>query len=1531
MSSRMFSHAPARSLHVMHPRTGGLRCALLLAALGWVMIVPAAQATIGPPVSVRLQGGPRPAEAGKVYTGVFEIVTEPGAQLTGLELAGEGWSKSALQVASRQTMGKLQTLDVPFASASGDPNQPLLLRFILDGKLVEWPIDLSPRSCERASRPAGVRLRSEIAALPTGGAYAAGPRPGPAPAPVSAVHQDDPSDALPNSSAESKDRALGEGPASPQVARDIRVYGRFVYTRQPDGVVVGVDGLSVYVYDDDAIGRQIQTSGITDPTGNFDLTFSWDGSCFGCEAQPDIKVVFKAANTAVDVQALIALDYYSWETGTWTNYAGTSLNIGTISSLDEDLDAGLHILTDIVHTWRWLAENEGYLNIPVVHVVWPMIGSNAWYTALIRSIYVCNDAANTQWNEGVHSHEYGHHWMNLYSLNQAAEYCNGICDTVPGIVCGHCLWCAESDHDALNEGWPDWLGYVIPTNYGARYGTAAWSPYGFEGIGQCSSGVYGDPALTEGFLAAVVQDIQDSSQDDDPYSPGYADVLALGTNEIFDVLAMDYPVNPVDFLNKFKARFPQYKEDLWETAKEDGYEIDQLAPPAPTGLTAPGHPVGGSSGDATVDFTWTRPDDDASGIEGYSWSLDVVPGYMPDTSRDLLDVTAFTTYALAPGTYYFTLRAKDRDGHWGSAFAQYGPFTILPPEPANLRYWNEPGWSFVVVPRAFNDAGLGSVPAPAVLQGNTATTWWNLSGRNDGDQPTSTGFQARIYVDDTHAASIVYGGMAGSTNFMAINRGISGTTDPLTVRGGRHVFEARLDALEQIPESIETDNAWAHQWCWIPLTLGLTAVTRTAPPKRLAGWGSVTDGSALHYNCDGLRLSPGGFFNAVVIRASKNGDDYDCRIHPLSPTTADFTNNGFPSSNVGYSTRAAGCIDAVLTNIWRTGLTAYDVGVLNANDGLGGYTATPVFSVAHTLGDSVVVSLAANEMLQLRHFFVPLASVGPFSVTVDVTPASDPVHVLWLDDTFATGDLLDYDAMATTDAAGHARLDFIVYNEGYNGLVLYRDPKDGTGPITVAVELGETPPDPMAYNAAGWYAPLVPLPTPTGVPAGVPLPATLAGNAASTYFNFAVRNESPTEAPSVRNQVDLDGAFSFYVDWSPAHGYSNFFYNGTSGLVVRGGRHMLSLCPDRIQAIEEISETNNIYGAQYVWSPLLLTDNAPITRSAPPDPMGGRADLRSGEAFYYNCDGLRIPNTGPRWHAAAVMPGASSNVDLRLHATVLGAKLGFAASLTTSGWGTGQSDFVLVDFRTGIPITVFDVGAVRVGTGTESYTAESTGSQFLATDPQGTYGPFTLPANRIVNLHEVYLDARAYSFELQNVSGSVDWGMALHQQGVAYQGKSTTVAGGAAWFADPGAGESFTVDVATAGYYCLSVWKVGAADLPLSGSYDIRVLNPAVTRVDPPVPPPTHFAAYPNHPNPFNPTTVVRFDLPAALPVSLQIHDVTGRVVRTLLEGEVLPAGQHESMWDGRDERGIGVASGTYFYRLRAGGREAVRSMLLLK
>ena len=86
-----------------------------------------------------------------------------------------------------------------------------------------------------------------------------------------------------------------------------------------------------------------------------------------------------------------------------------------------------------------------------------------------------------------------------------------------------------------------------------------------------------------------------------------------------------------------------------------------------------------------------------------------------------------------------------------------------------------------------------------------------------------------------------------------------------------------------------------------------------------------------------------------------------------------------------------------------------------------------------------------------------------------------------------------------------------------------------------------------------------------------------------------------------------------------------------------------------------------------------------------------------------------------------------------------------------------------------------------------------------------------------------------------------------------------------------------------------------------------------------------------NYPNPFNPETTIPYALSSDEIVSLTIYNIAGQVVRKLVDGEALAAGQYQALWDGRNESGASVASGMYFYLLHAGDYVAKRKMVLLR
>lgn len=94
---------------------------------------------------------------------------------------------------------------------------------------------------------------------------------------------------------------------------------------------------------------------------------------------------------------------------------------------------------------------------------------------------------------------------------------------------------------------------------------------------------------------------------------------------------------------------------------------------------------------------------------------------------------------------------------------------------------------------------------------------------------------------------------------------------------------------------------------------------------------------------------------------------------------------------------------------------------------------------------------------------------------------------------------------------------------------------------------------------------------------------------------------------------------------------------------------------------------------------------------------------------------------------------------------------------------------------------------------------------------------------------------------------------------------------------------------------------------------------------------PTEFTLSQNFPNPFNPSTTIRFALPKEAPVTLEIYNILGMKIRTLISGQSMNAAFHTVVWDGKDDAGVGVPSGMYLYRIHADKFQASKKMTLLK
>ncbi|UCG51357.1 MAG: T9SS type A sorting domain-containing protein [Candidatus Latescibacterota bacterium] len=142
----------------------------------------------------------------------------------------------------------------------------------------------------------------------------------------------------------------------------------------------------------------------------------------------------------------------------------------------------------------------------------------------------------------------------------------------------------------------------------------------------------------------------------------------------------------------------------------------------------------------------------------------------------------------------------------------------------------------------------------------------------------------------------------------------------------------------------------------------------------------------------------------------------------------------------------------------------------------------------------------------------------------------------------------------------------------------------------------------------------------------------------------------------------------------------------------------------------------------------------------------------------------------------------------------------------------------------------------------------------------------------------------------------------------------------------PGTDSTVTTSPPTDSVY----YRISAVDTSGYGSgYSPATDISPASGTDPP--PARHrFALRQNVPNPFNPATRISYELPEPTDVNLNVYDVDGRLVRRLVS-DVQGPGEFSTTWEGKNDNGEPVASGVYFYRLRAGRMTTTKKMVYLK
>lgn len=356
----------------------------------------------------------------------------------------------------------------------------------------------------------------------------------------------------------------------------------------------------------------------------------------------------------------------------------------------------------------------------------------------------------------------------------------------------------------------------------------------------------------------------------------------------------------------------------------------------------------------------------------------------------------------------------------------------------------------------------------------------------------------------------------------------------------------------------------------------------------------------------------------------------------------------------------------------------------------------------------------------------------------------------------------------------------------------------------------------LPYAPSGWAQRIVPRDTNDTRQDYCPWSDSLPGNVAGTYMNLAWINEGPDSCGYNETHLFVDGEYIAH-GYYPVFGPGDWVFGRNWGpFNIRGGRHVVSDTVDYYDQVAETDEGDNTWIWAFSWTPMILADEAPVYRPAPP---------KRGPFLYPACDGFQFLST--RWSAVAMMPvDLTDDYGILLHEPYDGTFTSFDVSLDYSGDGAGQSDFILVNaYHPGVGFgAVRDAGVIRdaIGAGSGFYIHKSITDKVIAVP--GATSDDTLDVNELIEVYTVYFgSAGLYTVELHVVAGSADLGLSLYDYAGDYMDKLDYVPNGLADNNGAGQGEIIHVGIPVSGHYGAAVWKVDSNDLPNTAVFWLEV------------------------------------------------------------------------------------------------------------
>ncbi|HEY3296431.1 MAG TPA: hypothetical protein VGL38_13465 [bacterium] len=722
--------------------------------------------------------------------------------------------------------------------------------------------------------------------------------------------------------------------------------------------------------------------------------------------------------------------------------------------------------------------------------------------------------------------------------------------------------------------------------------------------------------------------------------------------------------------------------------------------------------------------------------------------------------------------------------------------------------WTRAGWSSPIVPRNANNA-TGDACLITTLDGNTNNTYMNVCGYNWAFTPAPDSGTSGVYSESwLDGGAVFWAGwsprIAPYQDFTFNNYG------PLTVRGGRHTWQFLLDPNNAFAEYNEGNNTYTQQNCWSPLNWTAQSYgVRTAPPLK-------SGGNPTYYNGDGFRSVPSGstwWLGCAVL--PQTGNDVD--LYSYADAYTDTT--GFDTYQK-YSGQGGGVPDMILVNgnvispmnrlfqavrYSDASTSDYAVEVEQAS------TASwyPPYTTSHTLDVNAVFDMYEINLTAGTPYFVG---------AVDVTGGLDVRLSIY-------GQGVNYYSIGeytytvnSTGANGNEYLTFTPTTTGWYVAVVMKASSASYGVSgSYTFDFFSNPAANLLPGTAhpGWDAAMVARNTNDASQNNTHFPTAITGNATS-YLNVAWYNGGYASAPlgyTIVTQLDnvQVGSMSTLAALAPLTMTESMPAAVAS---VRGGRHTMSFMLDGGNVVPESNETDNNWSGQYVWSPLAMTRGTTLQRLAPPV---------QGSGAYPNCDGLQIPTAGGYAIGAALLPkGPSADFDMYLYSDYTGTTGGFSSLVTSSAYGSGATDYVIVPWRLTSSQSAWYPGVINWNSATDSVVLqyENTVGRELSTYPWQITNPDTIPVRGAFNMYEVMMIAGTpYRFVCDMLSGSSDVELRLHRDSTAYQSRAIYLASANA--AGPGLDETLNFTPTVTDWYVLVVSKVSSSDANQSAIYNL--------------------------------------------------------------------------------------------------------------